>query len=846
MDDIRRRLTLIDNQLVLGRDFHKQLVISGPPVFIATGLIAGILVQETLNVPVWFWGTVLTIFAAIIILLLLRAKPKIESWKFAYPVLACAVCLGAVRLTNYHTPGADDIRNFVADEQKLATIRGVIVTKPFVNDNNDWVFSKFKYTDPVSSFYLEANEVKTTDGWAKVSGTVRVQVNGPVLDLKAGDYIQIDCWLNRFGESSNPGQFDTAEYLARKNVFIAASVESRDGIELLKNSEAGSVFMRIQRKLRDTATTALLDPYLESQNRGLLQALVLGYRVQIDNETIIAFRKTGLLHFLCLSGMNFGIVIGIIWWLCKTAGLMKRASAAVCMIAAVIFLLVVPPNSPALRAGIVCFVFCASFFFSRRPNPLNSLSLAAIILLLIKPTDLFEASWQLSFAATFGIIALTDRISFYLYEKITDNFRPPKTNLFARIIAKLGSFILNTFSISFAAWLASAGILLHQFYTITWLTSVWTVFVSPLIGVISIIGYVKMVVALFLPFTADITGIIINGLSNVLIWVVKYIAHWNISEILTGKVPIGVIILYYALVFVAVFTRFKRPYIKKIICAAAAVMIAGFFVADRYHKSHRDDLTVTILDVGHGQAIVAELPGKANILFDSGSLYTSSVGGRIVVPFLNYKGINRLDAIVISHSDIDHINGIPEIAENCKVGGIYADETFFEAKQKPPAEFLNNWLNKKGLKIQSLGKDLNLNDNAKIKILWPDKRTGEYERLSDNDKSTVSLIEFAGVGILLTSDIEKFAQEKLIELYPALKAEVVIAPHHGSTRTLSVDFFEKLGEKILIYSCGERQYEKRQTTERKQDAIKYYTAGDGAITICVDKNGAVKVDTFLK
>jgi competence protein ComEC len=282
------------------------------------------------------------------------------------------------------------------------------------------------------------------------------------------------------------------------------------------------------------------------------------------------------------------------------------------------------------------------------------------------------------------------------------------------------------------------------------------------------------------------------------------------------------------------------------ICAAAAVMIAGFFVTIRYQKSHRDNLTVTILDVGHGQAILAELPGKANILFDSGSLHISSVGGRIVVPFLNYKGINRLDAIVISHSDIDHINGIPEITESCKVGGIYADEVFFEAKQKPPAEFLNNWLNKKGLKIQSLGKDLNLNDNAKIKILWPDKRTGEYERLSDNDKSTVSLIEFAGVGVLLTSDIEKFAQEKLIELYPALKAEVVIAPHHGSTRTLSAGFFEKLGEEIAIYSCGERQYEKRQTTERKQDAIKYYTAGDGAITICVDKNGAVKVDTFLK
>ena len=386
-------MTLIDNQLVFGKDFHKQLVISGPPVFIAAGLIAGILVQETLNVPVWFWITSLAIFTAAIFLMLLRAKLEIEDWKFAYPVLACAVCLGAVRLTNYHTPEAGDIRNFVVGEQKLAAIRGVIATKPFVNDNKDWVFAKFKYTDPVSSFYLETSEANTVDGWAKITGMVRVQVNGAVLDLKEGDYVQIYCWLDRFRKPSNPGQFDTAEYLARRNVFVAASVESREGIELLKGGEAGSIFVRVQRKLRETATQALLDPYLEGQNRGLLQALVLGYKAEIDNETFRAFRQTGLLHFVCLSGMNFGIVIWIVWWLCKIAGLMKRASAAVCMITAVIFLLVVPPNAPALRAGIICFVFCASFFFRRRPNSINSLSLAATILLLINPTDLFETSW---------------------------------------------------------------------------------------------------------------------------------------------------------------------------------------------------------------------------------------------------------------------------------------------------------------------------------------------------------------------------------------------------------------------------------------------------------------------
>jgi len=275
--------------------------------------------------------------------------------------------------------------------------------------------------------------------------------------------------------------------------------------------------------------------------------------------------------------------------------------------------------------------------------------------------------------------------------------------------------------------------------------------------------------------------------------------------------------------------------------------IAGFFVAGWYQKSHRDKLAVTVLNVSHGQAILAELPGKANILFDAGSLHIGNIGGRIVSPFLNYKGINRLDAIVISHSDIDHINGIPEIVENCEVASVYANDSFLEKIQEQGAEkLLNDWLNKREIKVRYLAGDLNVESAAKIKILWPDKQTDKYEQLSENDKSTVSLIEFAGVGILLTSDIEKFAQQKLIDLYPALKPEIVIAPHHGSARTLSADFLEKLGEEIVICSCGERQYEKRRIAERKQNAIEYCTAGDGAIIIYVDKNGVIKANTFVK
>jgi competence protein ComEC len=723
----------------------------------------------------------------------------------------------------------------------------VIVTGPYVDRNQGWEFAKFAHTDPTSSFYLKVKEVEAVDGWAEVSGIVRVQVDGPVLDLKAGDYIQAYCWLDRFEGAANPGQFDVAKYLARRNVFIAASVPSRDAIEVLQGGSA-DFFVKMKRKAREIAVQSLLgSPYPQDENERLLQALVLGYRAEIDIATFEAFRKTGLLHFICLSGMNFGILIGVIWWLCKTAGLMKRGRAVVCMIAAAMFVLVIPSNPPAFRAAIICLVFCLSFFFRRQSNSFNSLALAAIILLMIKPTDLFDVSWQLSFASVLGILLFCQRILFFLYEKVTGRswFADlTKTKPIFQIVPRPGPCALQLLSTSLAAWLASAGILPYNFYTVQPLTSIWTVIASPFIAVISFLGYLKLLIGLVLPTAASILDVIIKPLSDWLIWLVKYIAQIDFSQVLIGRVAIWLIVFYYCAILFIAFIRFKRPLVKKVISVLMVLAIIIFLGITKWQRTHRDSLTVTCLDVGHGQAILAQLPGGANILFDAGSLHKSDVGRRIVCPFLEYNGINEIDSIIISHNDVDHINGIPEIAEHCEVNDIYANESFFSnADQWGTAKFLKESLSKKGLETQLLGEELKLGSDARIKIIWPNEKICADSKLSDNDKSAVCLIEFAGRRILLCSDIEKFAQGELLRLYPNLKADVVIVPHHSLAKTLEGDFIGSLGADILICSCGRMEYEKQQLTEAKNNAKLFYTAEDGAITVRIDKDSTIEIAT---
>jgi competence protein ComEC len=242
------------------------------------------------------------------------------------------------------------------------------------------------------------------------------------------------------------------------------------------------------------------------------------------------------------------------------------------------------------------------------------------------------------------------------------------------------------------------------------------------------------------------------------------------------------------------------------------------------------------------------LPGKANMLFDAGSLSRSDVGRRIVVPFLNYMGISNIDAIVISHNDIDHINGIPEIVESCEVDHIYANEAFIEGTDKwDTAQFLNKYMAKKGLTIQRTGENLYAGHEAKINVLWPGEQTEQLAQLSDNDKSLVSLMKFAGRKVLLCSDIEEFAQTELMRLYPELKADIVVVPHHGSVRTSTPDFIRMLDAEILLCSCSKRQYENmtdgiQQGSKGKQ----FYTPMDGAITVKIEKSGIITITTFTK
>ena len=315
MDAVERQLRIIDKQRHERRHFYSDLFKKSPLLFAAVGLMAGIIIQNYFALPLHLWtallvGTVILSIACFVSFGRFTNRPykhgrdahatKVQA--MGYLSVIAFACLGAIRLTTYSTPAGNDIRVLIGQEKTLATIRGQIASEPLQEDRGEWEFADFVFTDPSTSFYLNLTEAKCIDGWRKTVGTVRVQVGEPVLDLKAGDAIEAYCWLDTFKPAQNPGQFDVKTYLARKNIYVAAFIKTRSGIELIERP-AAPTWAAMLSKLKLKARQLLLgQTRVETDEQAMLAALLLGQRNTISPEIITAFYKTGLIHILALPG----------------------------------------------------------------------------------------------------------------------------------------------------------------------------------------------------------------------------------------------------------------------------------------------------------------------------------------------------------------------------------------------------------------------------------------------------------------------------------------------------------------------------------------------------------------
>ena len=245
----------------------------------------------------------------------------------------------------------------------------------------------------------------------------------------------------------------------------------------------------------------------------------------------------------------------------------------------------------------------------------------------------------------------------------------------------------------------------------------------------------------------------------------------------------------------------------------------------------RHNLNLAVLSVGHGQCIVLSCEGE-NVIIDAGSITKSNIGDKIVNPYLDYLAVRKISAVYISHDDIDHFNGLPEITNKHIVNNFFAAPQLIASSSDAAGRL-------KSLYKLAPAPETLLCGRAVITRLWPVETSANA---SDNDLSLVLLVQYRGVKVLFCSDITADVQRKLITLYPMMDIDILVSPHHGSMRTTDELFIGYFKPEYIITSSAERALSPAIIKVENN----FCTFRDGAINVIVDADSRISVNSFKK
>ena len=842
-DRIRLNLEWLDRQTQSETPIAQKIFSSVPLMPLCLAFIAGIIIAY--RIPTSSMFTTLFICLPVAFLAItcsfMKIADKTRLLLAFISAIVLFICLGTGRVSHIRYQPPHHISHFMKNQRQLATLRGKIVSPVQINDSNR-KFSSIPWLNSKSSFYLAIDEIKTASGWQKTTGKVRVQIAEPIHHVHPGNDVQIYCWLSRFSRPPNPGQFNLQKHMHNRGVFVAASVSIKEGVEVLDDSH--SIVFGLRSLLYHFASNALLDETMTDPDvQSLASALLLGRRSSLEPVIVSAFQKTNLAHFISLSGMHVGILAGSLWILLRTAQIPKRSRAIVCIILILVYALIVPPRAPTMRAVFLSCFFFASAVIGRRVNPLNTLALSAIVLLFARPYELFSAGWQLSFLSVLGILLFYKSVQYHLL----DQAFYPLVELFNKRFFILQHFlyrIIELLSVGISAWIVIAPVLLYYFGKINPLSPLWTVLVFPVVLILLYAGFLKIVLSQLLPTLASLLGVLLNLCAKALEKAVLILAKVDLFQITSHRPGLSFVLLLYLLLATAYFIprRYRRTQ-TTLIC----LLVGTFLLPCLSHLSKpikSPALQLTCLSIGHGQAIVLSTPTDKDILFDAGSITNQDIARKTILPFLQHHSIFDLDAIYISHGDLDHLNAIPDVAAAVPIGHIYGNTALLDNAEHPSLEKqFKERLEKFGYQVEQI-QDRKY-DDVIVQSLWPTESVVSDSGISENDRSEVLLITYAGRKILLCGDIEYYGQDKFLEHYPSLRIDVMVLPHHGSTTNLDTRFIEQLSPAIVIASCSGKNAPNAWHTPSNARIKAFYTAVNGAVTIKIKADGALSTDGFL-
>lgn len=625
-------------------------------------------------------------------------------------------------------------------------------------------------------------EVEDVAG-APRSGRVQVTVYGEPPVLGEGQRVRAEVRLHRASGFRNPGGFDYARHLERNGIFVVGTARAE---RLTVLDDPGPPWhVRVRRGAREAIERAL-----PSASAALLAGLLLGERTALPPEVDTGFRRAGVYHVLAVSGFNVALIAGATFALLILVRFPRRAAAAVAVVVVAGFAAVVGPQPSVLRAAIMATLILGALLVEREASVLNSLALAALVILALRPGDLHDPGFQLSFAATAGIVAA-----------------PLPRGIVAGAVG-----------VSLAAELAVLPITLIHFNQLSVVGPLANLGAVPLAGVATIVGLAGIAGSWLMTTAGDV---LLNATWPVLIALRALVAvvaapSWALVHLPAPAWPATACYVAALLLGLGWWRlRTVRPRASRTTAALAVTSLAIALAIAAWPLVRPPDgrLRVLVLDVGQGDAIVVETPEGRALLIDAGGggPMRLDAGERVVAPVLWNRGLLRLAGAVATHDDRDHAGGLAAIRRLFVVGEGWT----IEELRRAPRVF-------GGVRVTALS--------------GPDALPGP--RLRRNDNALVLRLDYGLVSYLLASDITAATEARLLAIGAPLAATVLKVAHHGSRGSSTPEFLRAVRPLVAVISVGARNaygHPSPETLER--------IAAVGATLYRTDRDGAVILET---
>lgn len=644
------------------------------------------------------------------------------------------------------------------------------------------------------------------------------------LELFAGDWLSFSAVLHKEEAFKNFFPDFSRKYLKSQKIHLRASTKSPLLVKKLNqaNHTWNGFFSKLRRKLQRQIEADFpgRQKFSLSPEGGLLEALLLGADRRLDQHTDRQFQKTGLYHLIAISGAHVAVITFFLYSLLGLFRLRKKTINIILLFLLFFYAFLVEGQPSVFRAVLMTSLFLLGKLLDYDVNFLNLLSLSALLLLLFNPFSFVEAGFQLTFVATLSLILF---------------FKP--------ILNRLPVWpfkISEALALSLAAVLGTMPIIVADFNRVTFATIILTPLAAPLVGLIMGTGYIYLIAGALLPKAGDILAWPLAWLTKLLFWMTTWLEPLSsLSYRLPGP-PLAVILGYYIFLLLLLL----KPRFKAQRLLTGLIFIIFFFCLIAYpFPPHSDAPAVTFLDVGQGDSIVVELPGKKLMVIDGGGFINSSFdpGETIVSKYLWYKGYKKIDFLVSTHLHPDHALGLASLAANFRVKEFW----FAEADPKNPLfSAINRALPKSSKKIK-IRRGLSWQeDNTRIEALFPDENPAAPVS-KGNDSSAVIKLDFSGCKFLFPGDITAVVEEYLTnQQISELQSQVLKVPHHGSKSSSSPAFLQAVNPKVAVITCGRNNISnlpsEEVVTRLHEMGIHIYRT---------DKDGAVKIqlkDTQLR